>query len=109
MIVCLDFDGVLHDSQHPLRGRKMGPPMPGALEAVAEMRRRGYRLVIHTSRVAVERQAQHVYDWLKFYGFPMIPVKVEKPPADVYVDDKGYQFEGWHAAVDWIAYYEPRS
>ena len=95
MRVCLDFDGVLHDAQHPLKGRKMGPPIDGALAGVAALRAAGHTLVLHTVRVATDAQAKHVYDWLRFYGFPRIPVSVPKPMADRYVDDRAFVFVSW--------------
>ena len=95
MRITLDFDGVLHDAKHPLAGRKMGPPIDGALRGVFELRAAGHTLVIHTSRVQAEKQAQHVYAWLRFYGFPQIPVSVPKPVADLYVDDRGVHFTSW--------------
>ena len=103
MIICLDFDNTLHDAHHPMAGRKMGPPMPGALGAVQQLRAAGHRLVIHTSRVQQESQAEHVYAWLKYYGFPRIPVSVPKPIAEVYVDDRAVRFASWAEALPAIA------
>lgn len=95
MRICLDFDGVLHDAQHPLKGRKMGPPIDGALQGVYQLKAEQHTLVIHTARAQTEAQAKHIYAWLLFYGFPRIAVSVPKPIAHVYVDDRGMRFTSW--------------
>ena len=95
MRICLDFDGVLHDSKHPNAGRKMGPPIDGALNGVYQLQAAGHTLVLHTARAQTEAQAQHIYAWLRFYGFPRIAVSIPKPIADCYVDDKGLRFTSW--------------
>lgn len=93
--ICLDFDGVLHDAANPVPGRRMGLPLPGALDAVKFLARR-HTLLIYTARVHAPDRAQHILDWLTYYGFPQIGVRAFKPVADLYVDDKGFRFTGWH-------------
>jgi hypothetical protein len=101
MIVCLDFDGVLHDAAHPKPGRRMGPPIAGAYEAVRALLRRGHVVLVHTARAQTEAQLVHVSDWLDYYGFPNeVRVVLAKPAADVYLDDKGLRFRGdWDATL----------
>lgn len=95
VIICLDFDGVIHDTSTVPKGRKMGRPVKGAGQAVYDLQKAGHTVVIHTSRVQQESQLGHVYDWLAYFGFYQIEVCLAKPPADVYVDDKGLRFTGW--------------
>lgn len=88
-----DFDGVIHDYKHPVKGRRMGGPMPGAIEALTELHERGFTLVCFTMRGG--RGWQHVKDWLDFYGAPEMHVTDTKPDAAVYVDDKAIHHTEW--------------
>lgn len=92
MWAALDFDGVLHDYLHPIAGRKMGPPLPGALEAVKSLLARGHRVTVFTSR---GNRPQHVIDWLRYYHFPELEVTNIKQDYDLILDDKARRFTGW--------------
>lgn len=104
MKVCLDFDGVLHDAAHPVAGRKMGPPVDGAFEAVRALQRDGHDLIVQTARVMNEDRALHVHDWLSYWGFPPLHISIGKPMADVYLDDKGLRFRDWPSSLADLAY-----
>lgn len=96
--VALDFDGVLHTYS---RGWEDGTiydvPVEGSVEAI-NILRMYFDFVIFTCR----RPLDDVEDWVKkYYGF-FIPATNAKPVADMYIDDRGYRFEGdWKlAAID---------
>jgi hypothetical protein len=95
MRIGLDFDGVLHDAKHPIPGRRMGPPMPGALEGVDALLLAKHTLTVCTARRGAEDG--HVAAWLAFYGFPvaLMPVTSRKPDVDLLVDDKALRFTSW--------------
>ena len=94
MRICLDFDGVLHDHAHRAPGKKMGPPIDGAHDAVWRLVRQGHEVTVHTSRVKMIAAREHVERWLAYFDFPPLAVHVFKPDADVYVDDRGLRHEG---------------
>jgi hypothetical protein len=103
-VVCLDFDGVLHDNLHPISGRRMGPPMPGAVEACHRLIANGNHLIVCTANHLspahpgqAARLGNHIEQWLHYWKFPveLMPVTNVKPLADVYVDDKGLAFTSW--------------
>jgi hypothetical protein len=103
-VICLDFDGVLHDSAHPIPHRRMGPPISGALEGVQALQRAGHRLIIHSARCHDDARVDHVYSWLHYFGFGHIDVSLTKPMADVYLDDKAVRFTSWdqlHHQHEW--------
>jgi hypothetical protein len=109
MKVCLDFDGVLHDASNPVPGRRMGPPMSGALDAVLWLWHEQHQLVICTANnVSPDPSKNHIKAWLRYYQFPEIPVVREKPMADCYIDDKALRFDNWGQALfalkRWSAY-----
>lgn len=82
--ICLDFDGVLTPGHLNL------DPLPGALEFLAELHRRDWNIVIQSVRAASTVKA-----WLAREGCA-VPVDVvdRKPPAMVYLDDRGLTFTG---------------
>lgn len=91
-IVALDFDRVLHDTDNPKPGRRMGEPTDGALEAVEKLIATGHEVFVHTCMAQNEAGLIAVERWLAYYGFP--PLRIEtKPTADIYVDDKGFCFD----------------
>ena len=73
----------------------MGPPMEGALDSVRKLLREGHEVFVHTSKALSLSGHKAVSDWLDYYEFPDMHV-IEKPAADVYVDDKAVEF------IDWI-------
>jgi 5'(3')-deoxyribonucleotidase len=94
--ICLDFDGVIHNPYDRTPGYRMGQPVPGALDALRELSKT-HSIVIHTSRCQSDADFDHVYDWLRYFGFYQYvdAISLTKPLADVYVDDKGYRFTNW--------------
>ncbi|MEM6474147.1 MAG: hypothetical protein AAF802_31710 [Planctomycetota bacterium] len=93
--VCLDFDGVIHSYRSPWCGAEIipDPPIHGSREAIAELRQR-YRVVVHSARCATEEGTQAVRAYLATHGIQVDDVCRFKPPASIYVDDRGLRFEG---------------
>ena len=90
MTLAVDFDRVLHDTDNPVMGRRMGAPMEGAVASMWALRRRGYRLVVFTTnRIAP------VTDWLDYYQVAYDDVTNTKPDADIYIDDKALRHVNW--------------
>lgn len=94
--VCVDFDGVCskHNPETYRWGDPCGDEMPGAIEGIRTLRRRGWNVIICTARIDIGP----VQEWFKEKGVADLVVTKEKPPAWLYVDDKGYRFtekEGW--------------
>ena len=95
-VICFDFDGVLHnfsrrEDDFPTPG---GPPVVGARTAVRELLSRGYSLVIFSARANEPGGPEAIEAWLDWWLFPPIPVSLQKPEAKLYVDDRGFRFEG---------------
>lgn len=97
MVIALDFDKTIHDMDHPVPGRKMGPPLPGALEFVRALRKAGWtKIVLFT----VRGDQPYLHEWLKYWGFPDLPITNVKLPIFRYIiDDKAIirptSPEGW--------------
>lgn len=90
----IDFDGVIHDRAHPITGRRMGPPMEGAKEALISLKRRKHTIIVHTTMGNTPSGIKAVEEWMKYYDIPYDKV-LAKPFADVYLDDRAIRFTDW--------------
>jgi hypothetical protein len=94
-ILCLDFDGVIHDYRHGWQGGEIyGDVTPGFWEwALAA--EKYFRLVVYSSRSKNGVDAMH--DWLVARGWPdavKLEFASEKPPAFLTIDDRAITFKG---------------
>lgn len=105
MILAIDFDGVIHDRAHPIPGKKMGEPLPGALEALQDLYDAGHKLIIHTAMANTPSGKQAVEDWLDHFGVDYHSV-VPKPRADFYIDDHAVLHATWPQTLAAIGYVE---
>lgn len=70
----------------------MGPPMPGAKEALEALRTAGHTILIHSClRPSV------IADWMAYYRIPYSSIwqGQGKPVANYYLDDRAIRFEAW--------------
>jgi hypothetical protein len=110
-VACVDFDGTLFKWGDLYA---MTDPLPGAVKFMKELKRRGWRIIIFTSRLSPtwwnaegftteERRAQRRYveEALERHDIPYHAVTSEKIPASMYIDDKAIEFSaskgGWKA------------
>lgn len=92
MILAIDFDDVLMDPTYIKPGKRMGEPIPGAIEGMQALQQAGHIIIIHTVR---GDRPEHVEQWLDFFGIPYNEVTRTKPEADFYLDDKALPFLSW--------------
>ena len=89
MVASFDFDGVLAEPVWPDPG--IGEPIPAGLDLMMQYFRRGYRIIVFTSR----HWASHdeLVEWLhRMVGSTVSQVVCGKPLASVYVDDRALRF-----------------
>lgn len=96
--VAVDFDGVLHSYTSPWVNAETipDPPVPGALEWLAEIAA-DFNVVIFTTRGKTPEGQRAVRHWLHENGWSAgmnATVTAEKPPALIYLDDRAYRFDG---------------
>lgn len=116
-ILCIDFDGVIHDYRRGWQdGKIYGQVMPGFFEWAVRAKER-FQLVIYSSRSKTPEGIEAMkfwlvnrcVDWLTESGQPvgMPPIMVledftfayEKPPAFLTIDDRAVTFKGdWRDA-----------
>ena len=107
--ICIDFDNVIHSyggwdsGQGP--GHITGTVIPGAKEAIAELRR-DYKIIVLSARASSPAGARGIARWLKEHGIEVDHITAIKLPAIVYVDDRALRFEGdWADVLQWIREY----
>ena len=97
--IAIDFDGVIHKYSKGWQGlyNAYDPPNDGAIESLRELKARGYRLVIFSSR-----PVEPIHDWLKKYELEdcFDEVTNTKIPARIYIDDRAYHFENWEKTME---------
>jgi hypothetical protein len=90
-IVCVDFNGVL-DTYEGWRGAKhFDGPRAGARDFLEALTKRGYIVVVFTTRYAAD-----VWQWLAAHDLDRLVTDVtdRKPAAHVFVDDRAICFRG---------------
>ena len=92
MVIACDFDGVIHNWDHPIEGRHMGPPFEGAKEALTQIQAQGHRIIIHSCN-----RKDVIEKFMAYYELPYNYIwdQVGKPIADVYLDDRAITFTTW--------------
>lgn len=121
--VCLDFDGVIHSYTSGWQGAEVipDPVVPGALSAIREYIEADLRVAIFSSRsrheggmAAMKRYirdalAAHYDDDRSFgaYLYLQLDFPTEKPPAMLYIDDRGFMFEGEFPPASFIKSFKP--
>ena len=100
--LAIDFDGTIHNPTHRLPGYKMGQPMPGAAEAIRQLRLQGHEIIIFPTWADTQQKRQAIVDWLTYFGIEFDDITSTKPDAELYVDNNGYRFTDWEHAMTFI-------
>lgn len=95
MILAIDYDGVIHDHKNPPSGRKLGPPIVGAKEALIGFKKQGHKIIIHTVWGTPEGKPT-IAKWFEYFQIPYDQITNIKPNADLYIDDKAVHFTTWN-------------
>lgn len=89
--VCLDFDGVL--TSDPEAGR----------DFVLECLGSGYAVMVNSWRCENAFGVKVIEAWLNKWLGPedafRVGIPTAKPGADIYIDDKGWRFEGTYPSM----------
>lgn len=111
---CIDFDGVCHSYTSGWQGATVIPdaPVAGTFEALKGYLDAGYRVAIYSARSAQNGGREAMRAWMERHAAtsagaqePSWVSKLEfpttKPPAHVYIDDRGFRFTGtWPSAEE---------
>lgn len=105
--VAVDFDGVIHSYRSEWVNAHTIPdsPVPGAIEWLYQTIQK-FDVVIYSTRCKTWRGRRAMRAWLKRYaqglwwealgsrGLEDVTMSSGKPPALIYIDDRGYRFNG---------------
>lgn len=94
--VVFDFDGVIHSYTSGWKGEDVIPdaPVPKIKEAIQQIRKAGYEVVVVSTRCATNKGIKAVSKYLLENGIVVDKICREKPPAIVYIDDRAICFDG---------------
>jgi hypothetical protein len=72
----------------------------------------GWLVAIHSSRSHALGGVETMQLWFRHHGFPnarmhQLEFPEHKPPAKLYVDDRGYCFTGQLPTVEWADAFKP--
>jgi len=111
--VAVDFDGVIHSYKSGWidYGTLVDPPVEGAIKFLKEILQT-FRVSIMSTRAAEPRGVVAIKEWLEKYGMTpqevaSINVTSEKIHAKIYIDDRGYQFNGEFPTMEYIKNFLP--
>jgi hydroxymethylpyrimidine pyrophosphatase-like HAD family hydrolase len=112
--ICIDLDGTLARYDQWRGVDHFGDPIPGGKEALSELRRLGWTIIIYTTRGDRDKTRQFLEDHDIPFDYinenPNQPVDGldGKLIADVYVDDRAVQFNGdWQDALRQVIDFKP--
>lgn len=102
--IAVDFDGVVHGYTSGWTGYEpIDPPVEGAREGIERLRNAGYRVVILTTRADTPDGEAATRAWLLRHGIQVDDVTNSKVKAILYVDDRGFRFEGdWDQVLAFV-------
>lgn len=109
-ILCLDFDGVLHQYETPWSSADIiaDGPVEGAKEFL-ESALEHFRIMIYSSRSHQQGGIEAMQDWCrKHFGYDIaeeITYPQAKPPAFLTIDDRAIQFTGtWYEPATLLSF-----
>lgn len=111
--LCIDFDGVLHSYTSPWAGATTipDPAVPGAIEFLRRALER-FNLSIFSVRNEAEGGPEAMRTWFIGEGLTTLETgslefPTHKPQAHIYLDDRGWQFNGTFPSLDEIEAFKP--
>jgi len=92
----IDLDNTIAHTEPP--HYELQDPMPGARDALNELTKRGWKIIIHTSRPW--DQYETIESWLDDQGIPFRRIVCGKLLAKYFVDDRNLEFSGnWDEVI----------
>ena len=116
MTIAIDFDGVIHSYSRGWQGGEIyDPPVEGTREALTELRAKGWKIYIFSTRTNKiyhkndnPPQEERMKTYLEEHGIPYDKIwSFGKPMADIYLDDRALNFRGkWDDSLQEIEQFQ---
>lgn len=95
--VCFDLDGVIATgTKEDVYSEEAGwayekcDPILTMILTMRQLHKEEYKIIIHTARKQCDRDKTVL--WLNKFSVPYDELVMDKPYADLYIDDHGYRF-----------------
>ena len=95
--IMVDLDGVV-STEERVFDRPLAKPIPGAREALRELKDAGHTIVIYTARGWAEYNVTK--HWLDQHGMVYDAIQMGKPIAHVWIDDRAITFQNWQQTLE---------
>lgn len=112
--VAIDFDGVIHSYVSGWTGpNPIDPPVPGAAEAIREYLDEGFEVVIYSTRAETPEGRWGIGEYIRHHvgeevlQHPKFRITSGKPIAVLYIDDRGFMFQGRFPTPDYLRRFAP--
>ena len=112
--VCIDLDGTIAHYEEWQGEDFFGEPVEGVQSALGQLRKEGWTVIIYTTRgnqTLIEGYLEKnsiPFDYINHNPDQPANAAEGKPYADVYVDDRGVQFNGnWSATLNAVRHFAP--
>jgi hypothetical protein len=105
LTVVIDLDGVIVPaslSDDDLLGRE---PVVGARETISALMKMGVKVIIWTARGEAMRTMTEY--WLSSRNIPFDELRLDKPRATIYIDDKAWRFRSWSEIIEKLLVPQP--
>lgn len=102
--ILVDFDGTINGYQSGWLGYDNipDPPVPGAREAIAAIRK-DFNVLVFSTRCEAPEGILAIQEWLKKHDIEVDGVTASKTKASLLIDDRAYRFDGnWAKAVEFV-------
>ena len=100
MTIVIDLDGTIVPQALGSEDLLGHEPHPGARETIAALRRLKIKVIIWTARGEGMRQMTEY--WLQSRNIDYDELRLDKPAANIYIDDKALRFTSWSDVVSKI-------
>ena len=108
--IAIDLDGTLAQMSPPSMWgdlKHFGPVIPGAAQAMKDLKKLGYRIIIYTARIngencPVKKVKGYVEKWLKDNDivYDQVWDQMGKPASSFIIDDRAIEFTDWPSALE---------
>ena len=96
--ICIDIDGTIAPYPDEANAYSTVKPFPGAKDTINSLKNLGIKIIIFTSR---NNEWKGITEyWLKEEGISYDELIMDKPKAQLYIDDRGFRFIAWSEVIN---------